>query len=162
MSEPTSDTEKSPWLPPKWFIHTAWRAHRGLYRITGGRKGLRPPSDEKYGLMRLTAKGRKSGEDRSVILAYLKDGENLSTLAMNGWDAPDPAWWLNLQANPIATVEVDEELFTVKARASEGDERDRLWDAWRVYDKALDAYAKRRPAGTPVVVLEPVPDGESA
>lgn len=158
MSETTPDSTKSPWLPPKWFIHTAWRVHRGLYRVTGGRFGLRPPSDEKYGLMRLTAKGRRSGQDRSVILAYLWDGDNLSTMAMNGWDAPEPAWWLNLQANPVATVELDDEHFTVRARAAEGDERTKLWERWRQYDEDLDGWAQRRPKETAVVVLEPVSD----
>jgi deazaflavin-dependent oxidoreductase (nitroreductase family) len=128
--------------------------------MTGGRLGLRAPSAEKYGLMRVIATGRKSGEDRSVILGYYRDGDNLVTMAMNGWDAPDPAWWLNLQADPIATVELDEERFAVRARAAHGEERDRLWNGWREYDKKLDEYAALRPRETAVVVLEPIPDGE--
>ena len=160
MSTPSSDSTKEPRLPPKWFIHFAWRFHRGLYKVTGGRKGLREPSSDKYGMMRVTAIGRKSGEPRSVILAFYRDDENLVTLAMNGWDAPDPAWWLNLQANPIATVDLDDEQFTVRARAAEGDERERLWDRWRHYDKELDGYATRRPTETAVVVLERLADEE--
>ena len=31
------------WLPPRWFVRLAWFVHRGLYSITGGRLGLRPP-----------------------------------------------------------------------------------------------------------------------
>ena len=30
-------TTPAPALPPKWFIRVAWRVHRGLYRISGGR-----------------------------------------------------------------------------------------------------------------------------
>jgi deazaflavin-dependent oxidoreductase (nitroreductase family) len=56
--------------------------------------------------MRLTTIGRRTGNQRSVILAYLQDGANLVTLAMNGWAEPEPAWWLNLQAHPNATVEL--------------------------------------------------------
>ena len=41
-----------------------------------------------------------------MILAYMKDGSNLVTLAMNGWADPEPAWWLNLQARPVASVDV--------------------------------------------------------
>jgi F420H(2)-dependent quinone reductase len=156
MSTSTPETTKQPWLPPKWFIHFAWRFHRGLYRITGGRFGLRPPSGDKYGMMRVTATGRKSGEPRAVILAYYRDDENLVTLAMNGWDAPDPAWWLNLQANPVATVDLDDETVTVRAREAEGDERTRLWERWRDYDPKLDGMAARRPTETAVVVLEPM------
>ena len=28
---------RPPKLPPRWFVHTAWRAHRALYRLSGGR-----------------------------------------------------------------------------------------------------------------------------
>lgn len=30
-------------VPPRWFIRLAWSIHRGLYRLTGGRFGLRRP-----------------------------------------------------------------------------------------------------------------------
>jgi deazaflavin-dependent oxidoreductase (nitroreductase family) len=55
-------------------------------------------------MMRLTTIGRRSGQERSVILGYFEDGPNLVTMAMNGWASPEPAWWLNLQANPEVTV----------------------------------------------------------
>ena len=41
-----------------------------------------------------------------AILGYFEDGPNLVTLAMNGWGAPEPAWWLNLQARPDTVVEL--------------------------------------------------------
>ena len=40
--------------------------------------------------MRLTTVGRRSGQERSVILGYLDDGPNLVTLAMNGWGKESP------------------------------------------------------------------------
>jgi len=40
-----------------------------------------------------------------VILGYYEDGPNLVSMAMNGWGAAEPAWWLNLQADPQALVE---------------------------------------------------------
>lgn len=153
--------ERSPWLPPRWFIRLFWRGHRALYRLTGGRTGLWPPGPDSYGALRLTTVGRRTGRQRSVILGYLDDGSDLVTLAMNGWGAPDPAWWLNLQAGPEATVELSDGRHSVRrhrvrARAATGDERERLWDRWRAVDKGLDGYAARRPGETAVVVLEPV------
>jgi hypothetical protein len=65
---------KRPWLPPRWFVRLAWYTHRGLYRLSGGRFGLRKEQDDKWGMMRLTTTGRRSGQERSVILAYLEDG----------------------------------------------------------------------------------------
>ena len=41
------------------------------------------------------------------------------------------------------------------ARAATGAERARLWELWRSVDRNLDAYARRRPGQTAVVVLEP-------
>src|SRR5512134_2694861 len=93
----TNSTARAP-LPPRWFIRFAWKVHRGLFRVTRGRRGLWPARAERWGAMRVTTIGRRTGLERSVILAYLEDGPDLVTLAMNGWGEPEPAWWLNLQA----------------------------------------------------------------
>jgi len=152
----TDVSGRTPRLPPRWFIRLAWKVHRALYRVTGGRRGLGPARPDRWGALRLTAVGRRSGQERSVILGYLEDGPNLVTLAMNGWGAPEPAWWLNLQAHPRARIRLADGSRDVLARAATGDERDRLWDRWRSVDTGLDGYARRRPGGTAVVVLEPV------
>jgi hypothetical protein len=85
-------------VPPRWFVVAAWHVHRWMVRVTGGRKGLWPPRPEKWGALRLTTRGRRSGEPRSVIIGYYEEGPNLVAIAMNGWGANEPAWWLNLQA----------------------------------------------------------------
>ena len=150
-----ADTGKQPWLPPRWFIRLAWSTHRGLYRVTGGRFGLRRAKPNRWGMMRLTTIGRRSGQERSVILGYFDDGPNLVTMAMNGWDTREPAWWLNLQAHPDASVDVAGGRRAVRGRAAAGEERSRLWDRWRELDKNLDGFAARRAGETAVVVLEP-------
>src|SRR5688500_5721374 len=96
--------ERSPWLPPRWVILTFWKVHRAIYRLSGGRLGLSRPGPGKEGMMRLVTRGRRSGRERSVILAYYEDGPNLVTLAMNGWGAGEPAWWLNALDQPDALV----------------------------------------------------------
>lgn len=131
--------------------------HRGIYRLTGGRRGLWRPKPGKWGAALLTTIGRRSGSERSVIIGYLEDGPNLVTLAMNGWAEPDPAWWLNLQAYPKATVELAGGSRQVRARAAEGEERSRLWTRWNELDD-YDAWAARRSLDTAVVVLEPRSD----
>ena len=143
-------------LPPRWFIVTAWHVHRLIVRASGARRGLRRPRPGKYGTLRLTTTGRRSGEPRSVILGYYEDGPNLVSMAMNGWGAPEPAWWLNLRAHPEAVVElVGAVRREVLGRAATADERERLWQSWREIDKNLDDWAARRPRETAVVVLEP-------
>ena len=148
-----------PRLPPRWFVRLFWSLHRAVCRVSGGRVGLWRPKPGRWGTLRLTTKGRRTGAERRVILGYFEDGPNLVTLAMNGWADPEPAWWLNLQAQPDATVEVVGGSRPVRARAAEGEERSRLWARWREIDKELDGYAARRSSETAVVILEPRPDG---
>jgi deazaflavin-dependent oxidoreductase (nitroreductase family) len=151
----TADHEQAARLPPRWFIRVAWAVHRGLYAVTGGRRGLRRVTADQWGMMRLHTVGRRSGAKRVAILGYVEDGPNLVTMAMNGWGDPEPAWWLNLQAQPDAVVDLKDGPRRVRARAAAGEERTRLWARWAHYDKGLDAYAAKRSRETAVVVLEP-------
>jgi deazaflavin-dependent oxidoreductase (nitroreductase family) len=106
--------------------------------------------------LRLTTTGRRSGEPRSVIVAYLEEGPDLISMAMNGWGAAEPAWWLNLKAHPQAVVELPGGIRReVLGRAAVGPERERLWQIFRELDEKLDGYAARRPRETAVIVLEP-------
>ncbi|WP_454043472.1 nitroreductase/quinone reductase family protein [Cellulosimicrobium sp. Marseille-Q8652] len=158
MGDPTVDrsgTGQAPRLPPRWFVRTAWVVHRAWYRVTGGRRGLWRPGPTRWGTLLLRTVGRRSGREHAVIVGYLEDGPNLVTLAMNGWAAPEPAWWLNLQASPDTTVVLDAETRAVHARAARGAERERLWARWRTIDEKLDGFAARRPTETAVVVLAP-------
>jgi deazaflavin-dependent oxidoreductase (nitroreductase family) len=154
----TTDTAPKPGgrLPPRPVILAAWAIHRGLFRVLGRRRALRPVSEKTWGMMRLKTIGRKSGQERAAILGYYEDGPNLVTMAMNGWGKPEPAWWLNLQAHPDTTVELQDRTLTVHGRAATAEERPRLWELWRQYDgEELDAWAARRPTETAIVILEP-------
>jgi deazaflavin-dependent oxidoreductase (nitroreductase family) len=77
---------------------------------------------------------------------------------MNGWGDPEPAWWLNLQAHPDATVDLPDGSRAVSARAANDDERRRLWARLTVLEPNLDAYAALRSRATQVVILEPRPE----
>jgi deazaflavin-dependent oxidoreductase (nitroreductase family) len=153
----SNERKSAPRLPPRWFIRLAWSVHRGLYRVTAGRVGLWRPKANRWGTLRLTTIGRRTGRERSVILGYVEDGPNLVTMAMNGWADGEPAWWLNLQAHPDTTVHVKDGPRPVRGRAAQGDERTRLWARWREIDANLDAYAALRSSETAVVILEPRP-----
>ena len=141
-------------VPPRVVIRVVWLLHRALLRFSGGRVGLRAPGD-KFGLLRLTTVGRRSGQPRVAIVGYYEDGPNLVTLAMNGWAEAEPAWWLNLQAQPDTTVELKDGLRTVRGRAAHGEERDRLWARWGEFSDDYDAWAAMRSGKTAIVVLEP-------
>jgi deazaflavin-dependent oxidoreductase (nitroreductase family) len=145
--------------PPRLVIRTFWLLHRAAYRITRGGFGLsRPVAGTKFGMLRLTTIGRRSGQSRAAIIGYFEDGPNLVTLAMNGWGEKEPAWWLNLQAQPDTTVDLAGETRAVRARAAIGEERDRLWAKVADYPgwgDDIDGIATQRTRPTAVVVLEP-------
>jgi deazaflavin-dependent oxidoreductase (nitroreductase family) len=152
----TVERSKSPRMPPPWFIRSAWAIHRIFVRLTGGRLGIWRPKGRRWGTLRLTTIGRRSGKERVAILGYYSDGPNLVTLAMNGWMPGEPAWWLNLQEHPETTIDLANGPLRVRARAAQGDERTRLWAMFRGTGDDLDALAARRPSETAVVILEPV------
>ncbi|WP_405933463.1 nitroreductase/quinone reductase family protein [Streptomyces sp. NBC_00827] len=156
---PVGNRGKTPRIPPRWFIRLAWSVHRGVYRVFGRRIGLWRPGTKGWGALRLTTTGRHTGRQRSVIIGYFEDGPNLVSLAMNGWGEGEPAWWLNLQTHPDATVDLVDGRRPVRGHAATGDERLRLWALWREIDTNLDAYAALRSPETAVVVLEPRPGG---
>jgi F420H(2)-dependent quinone reductase len=153
---PSATSRRAPWLPPRLVIRSIWRLHRALYSLTRGRFGLRTATADSAGMLRLTSIGRRTGKQRRSIVAYLVDGPDLITLAMNGWADSAPAWWLNLEAHPEATVELPGESRAVSARAANADERSRLWPmfdglAWG----DTESFAAMRSRETPVVILEP-------
>jgi deazaflavin-dependent oxidoreductase (nitroreductase family) len=151
MTERDAAADKKPTMPPGWIIRIIWAMHRAAYRWTGGRRGLWRSKAGKWGTFRLHTVGRTSGKERIAILGYQEDGPNIVTVAMNGWMEGDPAWWINLQANPDARIELKGRTLNVHARAAAGDERERLWHLFPNNKRFVD----HRATHTAVVVLEP-------
>ena len=152
--------QKAPPSVPRWLVRTIWIGHRALYSITGGRVGLRGYTATQWGMLRLKTVGRQTGKERVAIVGYIEDGANLVTPAMNGWADPEPAWWLNLQANPEAVVELRGESRRVVARAAVGDERRWLWEKYLALGSTAftDASAALRSRETALVIFEPLGD----
>lgn len=162
----TAAREQAPRTPPRVLVRTFWALHRAAYRLSGGRLGLKQPEvGERFGFMRLSTVGRRSGKARVAIVGYFEDGPNLVTMAMNGWGEGEPAWWLNLQAAPDTTVDLAVGPRDVRARVAAGEERERLWAKFSDYPgwgDDIDALAGQRSGETAVVVLEPHGTGAGA
>jgi deazaflavin-dependent oxidoreductase (nitroreductase family) len=156
----TTEPQRPAPLQPRWFIRSFWVAQRAVYSVTRGRLGLRTATADRWGMLRLRTVGRHTGEERVAILGYFEDGQDLVTMAMNGWADAEPAWWLNLQAQPDVTVDLPGGSRAVRGRAANQDERPRLWASWAAFnqDEDLDAFAARRSRETAVVILSRRPD----
>ena len=152
--------QKAPPSVPRWLVRTIWVLHRAAYTITGGRFGLRPSTPTQWGMLRLKTVGRRSARERVAIVGYIVDGPNLVTPAMNGWADPEPAWWLNLQTNAEAIVELGGERRRVVARAATPEERPRLWSMFLGLGSSAftDASAALRSRETALVIFEPAGD----
>src|SRR6478609_3801697 len=97
--------------------------------------------------------GRRSGRPRNTPLSYTKDGDAYVVIASNGGSPGDPDWYLNLQANPSAEVEVSGRRSRVAAETVTGEERERLWrQAVRSYG-GYAGYQQRTDRQIPVVRL---------
>lgn len=105
--------------------------------------------------MSITTTGRRSGKPRTTAVAYFRDGEAVVTTAANLGSERDPAWALNLEANPCATVVIRGERRRVRARRARGEERERLWARWAELQRPAEAVQAIAGREIPVFVLEP-------
>ncbi len=82
----------------------------------------------------LTATGRTSGKPRISHLISIPVDDTLSLLGTNFGQGPTPAWVLNLEANPRATVSYRGRQLKVWARpATSSERRDVLGNAAEIY-----------------------------
>jgi F420H(2)-dependent quinone reductase len=123
------------------------------YRLSGGRVAGHIPSGAPICL--LTTTGRRSGRLRTVPLVYVPDGGDLVVVASRGGMGSHPAWYLNLLADPAATVQVGPSTAAVRARDATDDERRRLWPTLTAAYPHFDAYQLRTARRIPVVILTP-------
>ena len=103
-----------------------YRFHRWVYRASGGRvmtRSLEGP------MLMLTTTGRRSGQRRDTTLLYHDDGGRIIVVGSNGGRPSEPAWLLNLRADPSCSVMVGRRRFDARARILEGDERAAIWPA---------------------------------
>jgi deazaflavin-dependent oxidoreductase (nitroreductase family) len=103
----------------------------------------------------LTTIGRKSGEKRTVALVFLQHGENMVIVAsLAGYDQ-NPAWYLNISANPKCWVQLDRRKMTAVARNAAEDERKALWPKLTALLPLWDLFQKQTDRPFPIVILSP-------
>jgi len=125
--------------------------HIDRYEATDGKEGH---DWEGTKTLILTTTGRKSGEPRKAPLIYGEhDGDYLVVASKGGADEP-PAWYVNLKADPSATIQVWGEKLAVTARDATDAEKAELWPIMTAEWPAYDEYQKKTDRPIPVVVLE--------
>lgn len=150
---------------PELSLAPLWRlfgeAHKSLYLGSGGRLGSRLAW---IPMLLLSTRGRRTGLVRTMPLAYLPDPDDeggFVIVASNGGSERPPAWWLNLQANGLATVQVGRESFWIRAELAPAERRPALWDELRRSIPPYRVY-ERIDREIPIVMLRRLPPGSHA
>lgn len=123
--------------------------HVSVYRWTGG------AGAPGRNFLILTTIGRKSGQERDTPLFYFANEGNFIIIASNGGAQKHPTWWLNLQSNPKARIQLKQRRVSVTAHQAVGEERERLWSIISEKYQNFVGYQKKTPREIPVVVLIP-------
>ena len=133
------------------LVELFWKIHPILYRWSGGRIAgnlLGMP------VLLLTTTGRRTGTKRTNALTYFPKDNAFVVIASFLGEPKHPDWWLNLKANPNATVEVGRETIPVRAREADDPERETLWQAVVAKTPDYAEYSQRTTRRIPVIVLE--------
>ena len=101
-------------------------------------------------VMLLTTTGAKSGQPRTVVLGYAKDGDRIVVIASANGAPNNPTWYENLQAKPTVTVELGADKYQARARTAGKDERPKL----ATLVPYLESQQKLTTREIPLVVLE--------
>jgi deazaflavin-dependent oxidoreductase (nitroreductase family) len=89
---------------------------------------------------------------------FHRDGERYVVIASKAGAPDNPAWYHNLQAHPVALIEVGAESGTetleVRAHDAEGEERERIWADRVAIAPGFQEYQEKTSRRIPVVILE--------
>jgi len=155
-SERETSTEKDFSGPARLALKLGSGVHSGVYRATGGklfgRMGKSP-------ILLLNTVGRKTGKKRTSPLLYVMDGEDFVIIASKGGAPTHPAWYLNLKANPEATVEVGDREVRVRAEEADSEKKARLWQKMVEMYPTYDDYQTKTKREIPLLILRPVEQG---
>jgi deazaflavin-dependent oxidoreductase (nitroreductase family) len=124
--------------------------HRTLYGASNGTLGKTFFGSP---VLLLTTTGRRTRRPRTWPISYLREGDRFIVLAANGGQPNHPSWYLNLEANPRASVQLGDETRLMIARTAEGDKRTTLWLRTVKDYPAYDQYQQKTDRKIPVVIL---------
>jgi len=133
-----------------WVVRTWSVPHVYLYRLGLGRRM------GKLQVILLTTKGRKTGRSHTVPLNTIAEDGGFVVVGSNGGSDFDPNWWLNLVADPTASVQVGGQVMPARMEPiTDPAERQRLWDKFVAAMRGYAGYQKGTSRTIPLGLLRP-------
>ena len=141
----------------RWFAvamrNVGWRLDRVLLRVSRGRVDLAGPD---IPTLLLTTVGRRTGEQRTIPLVYVRDGSNLVVACENLGLNRRSAWPLNALAAGNVLIDINGQRQGHHARRATSNELTRVVPALTTVWPAHDTYLERT-GHRDVIVFEPIP-----
>ncbi len=128
-------------------------AHKALYKMSGGRMGARMGWID-VALVETT--GRKTGKKRTIPIACYPHKNSIAVSASNSGSDKNPAWYLNMVANPEIAVRLGREQFKAYAEVVPDEEREELWQRIVNNNKHQGEYLEQTQRKIPLVWLRRV------
>jgi deazaflavin-dependent oxidoreductase (nitroreductase family) len=144
--------------PGRWlFSNYSARLDPIIYRWTGGRLNSTGPL--LFPVLALTTTGRKSGQKRSVQLAYVAFEGDAYVVASNFGKERHPGWMHNIEADPNVSVQLGSNHYALTARKLTESEKAAVWARLVAEVPNFDAYQDR--SGRDIRVFRlPIPSVE--
>ena len=137
-----------------WIVkHVASPLDPIIFKVTGGR--MTSTGKPTLPMLALTVVGRKSGEPRTVQLAYEQDGDSFLVVASSMGSASHPAWRYNLEAAAEATVQLRGRTSAVTAVVLTDAEKADVWHRIRATIPQMATYEQRTDRNIRVFRLTP-------
>ena len=136
----------------KWIFRKFMRFQIFMYRRSAGKSFAHVRG---MPVLLLTTVGRKTGKQRVTPVMYIRDGDNYVITASNGGEDKHPGWFVNLRANPQATIEVGNMTRGVMAHQASPEKKKTLWAQLVEQAPFFDGYRKKTTRDIPMVILQP-------
>ena len=105
-------------------------------------------------VLELVTTGRKSGQPRQILINYVLDSGNPAIIGTNAGKDSDPAWALNLRAQPNARARWDGSWRDVTAVELTGAQHLEVWEAAVADNPGFAVYQKSLTRHVPIFRLE--------
>lgn len=135
-----------------FFLKWLGRANAWIYQRSNGKLG---GTMQKAPVALLTTTGRKTGQPRVSPLLYLREGDRVILGASRVGSDKHPLWYLNLKANPKVSVQIKDEVLSLRARDATTAERAEYWPKMVAMYPNFEDYQSWTDREIPIVICEP-------